>query len=180
MYFNFCLFLLYRNLIFFLFSPGKEESEKLWCVFHIATKTDVLFFFFEYLLCVFSSAQFGASIRFTTDLKNSLSVPVRRPLSLFFIFMPPWRHTGHLVNGKKKTRTGRRGKKKTCFSHETPLFPLVVSLRGVCATFSGGGGGDVGRLYRWKSALGGFRQSPFSLLISMPISLSGFCLSCLL
>lgn len=85
------------------------------------------------LLCVFSSAQFGASLRFTTDLKSSLCPPVWQLLSL-----PPPNpslHTCDLVNGSQSKKE-RKEKKRPFLPHDDcrPHYRL----------FRGGGRG-VGR-----------------------------------
>lgn len=93
---------------------------------------------FEYLLCVFSSAQLGASLRLTTDLKNSLSLSVLwQPLSLLF-----YPHSLHNVT--RATLWTAKKKKERNEMKETDLFlpqdsacPLIVSSRGICASFFG-------------------------------------------
>lgn len=109
----------------FLFSPGKEESEKF-DVF--STLRQRLTFFLNTCSVCFLQLSL-VPLYASRQTSRTLSPSPSDDDSLYLFFMPPWRHTCHLVNSKKKnkTRRGRRGKKKTCFSHETPLA-LSLSL----------------------------------------------------
>lgn len=87
------------------------------------------------LLCVFSSARFGASLRFTTDLKSSLCPRLTTP----FLTPPPPPHL--LTRATLLTAVGAEKKKNVLFSHMTTVALIIFSEvggregRGVCATF---------------------------------------------
>lgn len=122
--------LLYRELC--LVELRKRGVTEVPCAFHIATKTDVLF---DTCSVSFPSAYFGASLRFTTNLKNSLSVLVWKPLSLFL-----YSHSVHNVTRatlwtEKKMR--RKKKKKLVSPTRLCLPSRRLFPRHLCVVFRG-------------------------------------------
>lgn len=125
MYFKFCLFLLYRNL-FFLFSPGKEESEKL-DVF--STLRQRLTFFFSNTCSVCSLQLSSVPLYASRQTSRTLSPSPSNDPSLYFFLCPHDVTRATLWTAKKKKKRGREEEERKRLVSPTRLrFSLSLSL----------------------------------------------------
>lgn len=129
MYFKFCLFLLYRNLFFFLFSPGKELSEKL-DVFSTLRQRLTFFFFFSNTCSVCSLQLSLVPLYASRQTSRTLSPSPSDDPSLYFYLRPRDVTRATLWTAKKKKKKWGREEeeRKRLVSPMRLRFSLSSSL----------------------------------------------------